>query len=140
MPFQELMEELLERTGASRTTVRIDDEPGAEFPVKAEALAAGVNSIAGDATIGIRASATFEWIDRERRILVQQDLLSADPAPAPELIERYGGRAQMLAPVQRDGELVGLVSVHYVPGVRRWTAAEISTLQEIVERVERHLD
>ena len=139
MPFQELMDELLARTGASRTTLRIDDEPGVEFPVKAEALAPGVNSIAGDNTIAIRASATFKWIDRERRVLVQGDLLTADPAPAPELMERYGGRAQMLAPVQRDGELVGLVSVHYVPGPREWTPEEIAAVEEIVERVEREL-
>ena len=139
MAFQELMEELLERTNASRTTVRIDDEPGAEFPVKAEALAPGIESIAGDRTIGVRASATFEWVDRERRVLVQEDLLAADPAPAPELIERYGGRAQMLAPVQRDGELVGLVSVHYAPGPRRWTDADIAAVDEIVRRVEREL-
>jgi GAF domain-containing protein len=137
--FQELMEELRDRTGASRTTLRIDDEPGIEFPVKAEALAPGIGSIAGDNTIAIRASATFQWVDRERRILVQEDLLSADPAPAPELIERYGGRAQMLAPVQRAGELVGLVSVHYAPGPRRWTGEEIGAVEEIVGRVEREL-
>lgn len=139
MPFQALMEELRDRTEASRTTLRIDDEPGVEFPVKAEALAPGINSIAGDNTIAIRASATFKWVDKERRILVQEDLLAADPAPAPELIERYGGRAQMLAPVQRAGELVGLVSVHYAPGPRRWSDEEVRVLEDIVERVEREL-
>jgi GAF domain-containing protein len=137
--FQALMEELRDRTDASRTTLRIDDEPGVEFPVKAEALAPGINSIAGDNTIAIRASATFKWVDKERRILVQEDLLAADPAPAPELIERYGGRAQMLAPVQRAGELVGLVSVHYAPGPRHWSDEEVGVLEEIVERVEREL-
>jgi GAF domain-containing protein len=137
--FQALMEELRDRTDASRTTLRIDDEPGVEFPVKAEALAPGINSIAGDNTIAIRASATFKWVDKERRILVQEDLLAADPAPAPELIERYGGRAQMLAPVQRAGELVGLVSVHYAPGPRHWSDEEVGVLEDIVERVEREL-
>ena len=139
MLFQALMEELRDRTDASRTTLRIDDEPGVEFPVKAEALAPGINSIAGDNTIAIRASATFKWVDKERRILVQEDLLAADPAPAPELIERYGGRAQMLAPVQRAGELVGLVSVHYAPGPRHWSDEEVGVLEDIVERVEREL-
>jgi GAF domain-containing protein len=139
VPFQELMEELRDRTGASRTTLRIDDEPGLEFPVKAEALAPGIDSIKGDNTIAIRASATFAWVERERRVLVQEDLLAADPAPAPELIERYGGRAQMLAPVQRGGELVGLVSVHYAHGSRQWTDEEIGAVNEIVGRVEREL-
>jgi GAF domain-containing protein len=136
MSWQALMEELLERTGASRTTLRIDDEPGRVFPVKAEALAPGIGSIAGDDTIPIRESATFKWIDRERRILVQEDLLTADPAPAADLMERYGGRAQMLAPVQRGGELVGLVSVHYAPGPRAWTAEDVAALESVLARIE----
>ena len=140
MAFQGLMAELLERTGASRTTLRIDDTPGEVFPVKAEARAPGVNSIAGDRTIPIRESATFKWIDRERRILVQEDLLAADPAPAAALIERYGGRAQMLAPVERRGELIGLVSVHYVPGPRPWSDEEVASVEDVVTRVLRELE
>ena len=45
----------------------------------------------------------------------------------------------MLAPVQRGGELVGLVSVHHAPGPRHWTDSEIASLQEIVARVEQEL-
>ena len=140
MTLQALMEELLERTGASRTTLRIDDEPGVEFPIKAEALAPGIDSIAGDPTLRVRVSATFQWVDRQRRLLVQDDLRDADPAPAPQLVEKYGARAQMLAPVVRGGEVVGLVSVHYAPGPRQWTEDEISAVEEIVERVERALE
>ena len=139
MPFQALMEELLERTGASRTTLRIDDEPGIEFPVKAEALVPGIDSVAGDPTLRVRASATFQWVDRERRVLVQEDILEADPAPAPQLVAQYGARAQMLAPLQRAGEVVGLVSVHYAPGPRRWTDEEIAAVEDVVARVEREL-
>ena len=135
MTLQGLMAELLERTGASRTTLRIDDTPGEVFPVKAEALAPGINSIAGDRTIPIRESATFKWMERERRILVQEDLLSADPAPAADLIERYGGRAQMLAPIERDGELIGLVSVHYAPGPRSWSDEDVAVLEDVLARV-----
>jgi maleate isomerase len=136
MSWQALMEELLERTGASRTTLRLDDEPGKVFPVKAEAVAPGIHPIAGDETIPIRESATYKWIDRERRMLVQTDLLTADPAPAAALMERYGGRAQMLAPLEHDGELVGLVSVHYAPGPRDWTPEDIATFEEILGRIE----
>jgi GAF domain-containing protein len=140
MTFQALMVELLERTGASRTTLRIDDEPGVEFPIRAEALAPGIDSIAGDPTLRVRVSATFQWVDRERRMLVQDDLRDADPAPAPQLVEKYGARAQMLAPVVRSGEVVGLVSVHYAPGPRQWTEDEIAAVEEIVGRVERALE
>ncbi len=129
MSFQKLAEELLERTGASRTTVRIDDEPGVEFPVKAQPPPGSTRS---PATESCRARVARSSVDPA--LLVQEDLLGVDPAPAPELIERYGARAQMLAPVQRGGELVGLVSVHYAPGPRRWTDSEIASLQEIVAR------
>ena len=65
-------------------------------------------------------------------------MLGVDPAPAPELIERYGARAQMLALGQQGGE----VSASYpftTPGPRRWTDSEIASLQEIVARVEQEL-
>jgi GAF domain-containing protein len=104
------------------------------------ARAPGVDSIAGDRTIPIRESATFKWIDRERRILVQDDLLAADPAPAAALIERYGARSQMLAPIERRGELIGLVSVHYVPGPRRWSKGDVAAVEDIVTRVLRELE
>jgi gluconolactonase len=139
MALQALATELLERTRASRATIRVDDTPGVEFPVKAEARVEGVHSIAGDNTIPIRESATFKWMDRERRILVQEDLLKADPAPAADLMERYGGRAQMLAPIEVGGELVGLVSVHHVSGPRTWMDDEVRAVEDVVARVRREL-
>ena len=138
-PLQGLMEELLDRTGASRTTLRIDDMPGVEFPVKAEALALGIESIAGDTGLRVRYSATFQWVDRERRVLVQDDILASDVAPAAALTQRYGARAQMLTPVQLQGQLVGLVSVHYAPGPRAWSGEDIAAVEQIVARVEDEL-
>jgi len=134
MTFEETVEELLQATGASRTTLRLD-RAGGFFPVVAEALAPGVESIAGDSSIDLRASPTFQFLEREQRLLIQPDLLAADPAPPPELIERYGARAQMLAPLVRDGRLVGILSVHYAPGPREWTAVEVDRLEQAVERV-----
>jgi len=134
MTFQTAIQALLQRTGASRTTLRLD-RPDAFFPVVAEALAPGVRSIAGDTSIDLRASATFQWLERERTLLIQPDLLAADPAPPAELLELYGARAQMLAPVVRDGALLGVVSVHHSPGPRTWTDGDIAALEQAVEEV-----
>jgi hypothetical protein len=41
MSFQAMMEELLERAGASRTALRLDDRPGTVFPAKGDARPAG---------------------------------------------------------------------------------------------------
>ena len=134
MSFEEIVEALLLAAGASRTTVRLDT-PGAFFPVVAEARAPGIGSIAGDTSIDLRASPTFEFLDREQRLLIQSDLLDSDVAPPPELIAQYGARAQMLAPVVSDGRLVGIISVHYVPGPRTWTAEDIAALERATRQV-----
>ena len=134
MTFQTAIETLLQRTGASRTTLRLD-RPEGFFPVVAEALAPGIRSIAGDTSIDLRASATFQSLERDQQLLIQSDLLAADPAPPAELIELYGARAQMLAPVVRDDSLVGIVSVHYSQGSRAWTYDDVAALEAAVEQV-----
>jgi maleate isomerase len=61
-------------------------------------------------------------------LLVQEDLATADPAPPPELIEAYGARAQMLAPLERDGRVVGVISVHEARGPRPWQQSDREAL------------
>jgi GAF domain-containing protein len=137
--YQAFVDELLRELRASRVTLRLDDVPDEVFPVKAEALAPGINSIAGDRTIPIRESATFKWVQRERRVLVQDDILASPIAPAPALTGRYGARAQMLAPIFRGDDLVGLVSVHHVGEPRPWTSEEVALLKRAVERLQTEL-
>lgn len=43
-------------------------------------------------------------------------------------------RAQMLAPIKQDGELVGIVSVHYGPGPRHWRRTDIAAVERAVEQ------
>ena len=138
MSLQTIIEELLTATGASRATIRLD-RPGEDFPVAAEALAPGIRSIAGDLSFGIRSSGTVGHLEREQQILVQPDIMGVEPAPSPELLERYGTRSQMLAPLVRNGSLFGIVSVHYNVGPREWTAAEVAVLEGAVERVHAEL-
>jgi GAF domain-containing protein len=125
------MTQLLELTGASRTTVRVR-APGGEFPVIAEARAEGVRSLIAETGIDIRAAPTFIALQRDGQILIQEDLLVADPAPPPALIERYGARAQMLARIHDGDELVALVSVHEGRGPRAWSDDDVAALRRAV--------
>ena len=136
---QALVDELQRELQASRVTLRIDDVPGEVFPVKAESLAPGINSIAGDRTIPIRESETFQWVERERRVLVQDDILASPIAPATALTGRYRACSQMLAPVFRGEHLVGLISVHHVGKLRHWTPDEVALVELTVERLEADL-
>jgi GAF domain-containing protein len=143
MPFQEILEDLLGSTNADRTTLRLDlpDQDTGLDAVVAEALAPGVRSIRNDISIrNLRDVSTVRFLEEQRKRLVQKDCLAADPAPPPELVELYGVRAQMLAPLVRDDHLIGVISVHYVSGPRDWNADDVAALQEATERVQRELD
>ena len=139
MALQDIVDRLLEELDASRITLRLDT-PGEIFPVRYEALAPGIRSIKGDTSVGdLREAKTFQWVERERRLLVQDDTLDADPPVPPALVDVYGARAQMLAPVEREGRLVGIVSVHYAPGPREWTPEDRAVLERARAGVESEL-
>ena len=57
-----------------------------------------------------------------------------------ELLEFYGVKAQMLAPIVGGTELIGLVSVHYTPSPRHWTSEEIAALDRIAHEIQHALD
>ncbi|HKE81921.1 MAG TPA: GAF domain-containing protein [Solirubrobacteraceae bacterium] len=134
-----IADRLLATTGASRTTIRLD-RPDAVFPIVAESVAPGVPSLLGGRGVGdLRAAKTFQWLDRERRVLVQDELERADPAPPAELIQAYGAKAQMLAPVLEGERLAGIVSVHQSGGPRAWTDADVQAIEQAAQDVLREL-
>ena len=141
--FQEIMEDLLGSADASRTTLRLDlpDQDAGLDAVVAEALAPGVRSIRDDTSIrNLRDVSTVRFLEEQRRPLVQNDCLADDLAPPSELIELYSVKAQMLAPIVRDDRLIGVISVHYVPGTRDWSSEDVAALREAAERVQREVD
>jgi maleate isomerase len=133
---------LLNETAASRTTLRLDSATHGVHvdDVIAEAKAPGVKSLRGQTSIDQRAQATVKWLERERRILVQNHLENVDPAPPAALKTVYETKAQMLAPLFREGVLQGWISVHYNPGPREWTAADQAALEKAARAAHAALD
>jgi maleate isomerase len=132
-----ILADLLAETRASRTTLRLDI-PAHGFhvdDVAAEALAAGERSLRGETSIAQRAAATAQWIERHRRLLVQDDLATGAPRPPAALIRLYGVKAQMLAPVVVEGRLDGWVSVHEARRPRRWTRRDQEAALRAVARI-----
>ena len=132
--LEAIIGELHAATTANRTTLRLD-APGEDFPVVVESLAPGMRPIAGDVSFGIRSAGTVRYLESEQKVLVQRDILGVEPAPAPELVERYGARAQMLAPLIREGRLIGIVSVHHAGGIRDFTSDEVAALEQAVDLI-----
>ena len=137
--FNPLTAKLLAATGASRVTIRVKDGRGGD-PIVAEAVAPGVRSLLGGEGVGdLRSAATFQYLARERCVLVQDDLENADPAPPAALIQAYGARAQMLAPVLDGEEVVAIVSVHQSGGPRAWSPEDVRAIEDAAAEVARRL-
>ena len=140
--FDALLGELLRATESSRTTLRVD-WPKLGFhvdDVAGEALAPGEKSLRGQTGINQRAAATVQWLDRERRSLIQDDFTTADVPPPPALIEVYGAGAQMLAPVIRNGALQGWVSAHYSGVPHHWSSTDVEAIEAAARRVRELID
>lgn len=136
-----ILKELLDGTSASRTTIRMD-VPNMGFHVDdvvAEALSPGALSLKGVTSMDQRRLPTVEWIERERRRLVQNDIANADPAPPPALIEIYGVKSQMLGPIFWKDHMIGWISVHYTEGPREWQDKDIEFLDKAVGLVRQEL-
>ena len=135
--FDAILAQLRETIGASRTTLRLDDAKyGFHIDdVAAESVAPGENSLRGQTSINQRAAATAQWVEQNRRLLVQSDLSTGEPRPPDALIKLYGVKAQMLAPVEREGRLDGWISVHEARKTRIWTELEQDALRRAAERV-----
>jgi len=136
--LQAALDELLRATRGSRTTLRVD-LPEQKVTVAipfVESLAPGVPTMMNDGSLDQRGAATAKWVDKHRKVLVQDDISVADPPPPIELTTIYGAKAQMLAPVEEDGVLIGWVSVHYLPSARKWTVEDVAAIRAAAGRVQ----
>ena len=68
-------------------------------------------------------------------MLIQRDCLTDEPVAPQELIDLYGVRAQMLAPIVRDDRLVGIISVHHATTPRDWSEDDVGALRDTAARV-----
>ena len=133
----EILRDLLESTGASRVTLRRDVPGGAPFPVVAEALAPGVGSLREERTVDLPTQPVVLELQRGRQV-VQDDCASAYDDPAfHAMLAAYGGlAAQIVTPVQRDGRLEAILSLHQLGRPRRWSREEIAAATRAADRVE----
>ena len=128
--FQSIVEVLLLDTGASRAMLQLA-VPGGGFRPVAEAVTHGVPQIRNDASEGALIEApTLEKLERDREFIVQDDLERAMPAVPRALIDRYGARAQVLAPLIHGDRLAGIIAVHHAQGPRRWEPHDVEGVRK----------
>lgn len=136
MSLQEVVDELLDATGASRCTLR-RETPDDFFPVTHEALAPGVSSIREERTTDLRTAPVVRELLEMGRQVVQDDCVSAFDDPGFQLmLVAYGGlAAQIVTPVVLDGRLVAIVSLHQLGAPRTWSEHERARAYDSGERV-----
>jgi maleate isomerase len=136
--LERAMATLREATGGSRTTLRIDiPEHNCEVDtVCAEAVAPGIAELKLNSSLNQRSLATVQWLEANRKPLIQDDCANAAVKPPKALMEVYGVKAQMLIGLEaQDSQVIGWISVHYVPDTRKWTDADVAALQSAADRV-----
>jgi maleate isomerase len=127
-----LLAGLREATGAHRTTIRMDI-PRMNIDaddVYAESVAPGVPPLKLDSSLNQRSLGTVQWLERHRDVLVQDDCVNADIPPPQALMNVYGVKAQMLAPLVWRKQVVGWLSVHHIGSARHWASGEIEALRK----------
>ena len=132
------LEELRERLGVARTTLRtyVGEEPF--FPIVAEAVGEGVLELRGSPGPDLRKAKTMQYLLEHRSTLVQENLLATDTPPPPELIARYGALSQILCCSSEGDRLVAFVSAHNADP-RVFTPDEIALAEATTARIERTL-
>ncbi|MDT7583879.1 MAG: maleate isomerase, partial [Pseudonocardiales bacterium] len=138
--FQDVVDELLAATGADRTTLRVDlPEHGLGVDrTAAEGLGPRVRSIRRDASLDQRGLNTVRWLAEHGRVLVQPHF-RADPRPPEALIDVYGVRAQVLAPLRGAGGLLGWLSVHSLTE-RAWSEADLAAVDTAAHQTQKIID
>ena len=109
---------------------------GDAFPVVEEALRPGVASLRQEHSVHLPTQPVVLEIQRGRQV-VQDDCASAfDDEAFRRMLAAYGGlAAQIVTPVQVDGRLEAILSLHQLGSPRRWTQAEIAAATRTAERV-----
>ena len=134
--IEDILEELLTATGASRVTLRQDLPGDYAFPVTHEALADGVESLRAERTVDLRTQPVVLELQTGRQV-VQDDCRAAYEDPAfQRMLDAYGGlAAQIVTPVFEGGRLKAVVSVHQLGRPRAWTAEDAATALKAAGKV-----
>jgi GAF domain-containing protein len=126
---------LLDTTRASRVTFRVQLPPLDFDTAFVEALNAGVNTLGTYRPSYRGEPAIREYLRRHRSILVQDEVIGADPAPPPALVEIHKVRAQMVGPIFDGDDLIGVLAVHQVDAPRVWSRSDLVAFEDAMAKV-----
>ncbi len=125
--LHEILALLLDRTGASRTTLRWANRESGPVLI-AEVCAPGVSSMRDSSLRGVAEAPTYLYLLEHRRFLIQEDCLTDPVAPPRSLVDDFDVSAQMLAPVTLGDAMIATISVHHQGAPRAWSESDVESL------------
>lgn len=134
--IDDILQGLLDATGASRVTLRQDVPGDYAFPVTNEALAEDVPSLREERTVHLPTQPVVRELQQGRQV-VQDDCRAAYDDPAfQRMLDAYGGlAAQIVTPILERGRLRAVVSLHQLGRPRSWSADEVAAATRATEKV-----
>lgn len=146
--LQEIADELYQKTDPFRVTIRVQATNDHDLPVLAEVNGSAALSLAGGMSAGpggqrykaydIHQADTVIQIAGDLKRIVQNDT-SIDPPQLPDSVDYGSVEAQILTALQRDGNFIGLVSVHQdVP--RQWSDKDLQAAEEATQQAQKVID
>jgi GAF domain-containing protein len=146
--LQEIADDLYEQTDPFRVTIRVQSTNDRDLPVLAEVNSAEALSLAGGMSAGpggqrykaydIHQADTVIQIANDLKMIVQNDT-SIDPPQLPNSVDYGSVRAQILTALEREGNFIGLLSVHQdVP--RTWSSQDLQAAQDATQRAQKVID
>jgi GAF domain-containing protein len=134
---QQVLDDLLLRSGASRCTLR-QNVAGADFPVTYEALAPGVRSIKDIVSVRQVGSPTFNRVLQTKERVIQDDCrasVESDPdnnvPEFREMLDVYGDLASFIVEPLFVGDLLfGVISLHQLGNPRKWADSDIQLVSD----------
>jgi GAF domain-containing protein len=133
--IDDILQGLLESTGASRVTLR-QDVPGEVFPVTHEALAPGVGSLREERSVNMRTQPVAIEVGAGRQVVQHDSAAAYDDPDFHRMREIYGGlAAQIVTPVTVGGRVAAIVSLHQLGSPREWTDDEIEECRAVAARI-----
>lgn len=129
--FQSIVANLLLETGASRTMLQLVAADGRMASV-AEAVSHGARQIRNDGpdAAELLEMPALQELGKNSKVVVQDDLERAEPPVVRALIDRYGVRARLLAPLVHADRLAGVISVHHTLEPRKWNSQEVEAVRK----------
>lgn len=135
--IQQILDDVLARANGSRVTLRLTSA----LEVRYESLAPGVPSIFDGAGIDLGDQPVPKLVKQHQQV-VQHDCAACftDMPHFHAMLAAYGRpgdpmTAQIVTPVERDGAVIGAMSLHVLGGTRGWDEGEPEICRDACARI-----